>query len=106
MNYYNRYHIKDTDRFDPFHFPKAETEMQFIAKAMSAIPVTGKQEAIISYLKFHTIRTAWVSANPVLADRLSTSDISTAHLESLFDSGKNNVQFILDLESYISKALE
>ena len=55
-----------------------------------------QQEAIISYLKFHSIRTAWVIANPVLADHLSTTDISTAHLESLFDSGKNNVQFIHD----------
>ena len=106
MNRYNLYYIQEADSFDPFNFPKVETEMTAIAKAAAGIAVDGKQEAIISYLKNHSLRTEWVNANPVLAKQLASDSIITLHVESLFDSGKNNPRFILGLESYICKILE
>ncbi len=106
MNRYSLYHIKEADRFDPFHFPKVETEMIAIATAAAGITGVNKQQAIISYLKNHSMRTGWVNSHPDLAKKLASESISTSHTESLFESGKNNPGFILELESYIRKILE
>lgn len=105
MNRYPLYHIKDSDRFDPFHFPKVETEIIAIAAATAGLTSNGKQQAIISYLKHHSMRTEWVNAHPVLAKQIAGDIINTSHVESLFDSGKNNLQFILDLENYIRNTI-
>ena len=105
MNRYNKYNIKDTDRFDPYDFPKVQLELDDLVKATSGISVSNKGEIIVSYLKDHSIGKESLSSNPELSKVLTGGQLITSHVESLFESSRRNKVFLEGYEDFIRKTL-
>ena len=103
MFQYRRYNIRNTDQFRPDDFPKVVSELSDINNGTSGLPVLHKGDMIISFLKDHSIKTDWLTANPALAGLITSRHFETTHLESLFESCAINNEFAEELEDYIRK---
>ena len=103
----NTHHItiKNNEHFNPVNFPNAMSELAALRSGISDIPIYFKVEIIVSYLKNRTLPIAWVDANPALTRMVTSGFFKTSHLESLFESCRDNKVFLKDLEEYISKQL-
>jgi hypothetical protein len=97
--------LKNTQQFNPLNFPNAMSELAALRSGISDIPVYFKVEIILSYLKNRTLPIAWVDANPALTRMVTSGFFKTSHLESLFESGRDNKIFLKALEEYINKKL-
>ncbi|MBO9201879.1 MULTISPECIES: hypothetical protein [Niastella] len=97
--------IKNNEKFNPANYPNAMSELSALRSGISATSIYFKAEIIVSYLKNHTLPIAWVDANPALTRIVTTGFFKTSHLESLFESARNNKTFLKDYEEYISKQL-
>lgn len=105
MNRYNKYNIKDTDRFIPDYFPKAEDELRTLMEAATGFPGPFAELIIISYLKYHSLKSEWVDANPRLSSIMTDNICCTDHMESLFISSKGNLSFTRDYEAHIREQI-
>jgi hypothetical protein len=105
INKYNKYNIRDNDRFYADQFPKATLELQILANTVAAHPGAFTEMIVISYLKYHSLKKEWSEANPWLSDKMSDGSCTTDHLESLFTSSKGNPQFTKEYEEYILSVL-
>ena len=101
MNRYNKYSIKETDRFDPGYFLKVEDEVNDLMTLISGNPGPFAELIILSYLKFRSLKTEWVDANPVLSGIMTDGCSTTSHMESLFESSRANPRFTREFEDYI-----
>jgi hypothetical protein len=97
--------IKDNEKFSPENYPKAFHELSILNQGIAHVAIYFKVEIIISYLKDHSLKTDWVEANPALARLITSGFFNTSHLESLFESCRNNKVFLYDLEEYMSRLL-
>jgi hypothetical protein len=97
--------IRENEKFTPANYPKAMYELTVLNQGISHIPVYFKVEIIISYLKDHSLEANWVEANPALSRMVTSGFFKTSHLESLFESCRNNKVFLNDFEEYISRLL-
>jgi hypothetical protein len=97
--------IKSNEKFTPVNYPRAMSELAALLSGISETSVYFKVEIIVSYLKDHSLQTAWIDANPALARMVTSGFFKTSYLESLFASGRDNKIFLKDLEGYISKQL-
>jgi hypothetical protein len=105
MNRYKKYHIKNTDRFNPYDFPKVQDELTGMINATQLIPAMNKEKIIISYLKDHSIENDLVSHHPELVSLLTGKQFSTSDIESLFDSCRHNQHFLSGFEDFIRHSL-
>jgi hypothetical protein len=105
LNNINSTIIKDYEMFSPANYPKAFHELSVLNQGISHIAIYFKVEIIISYLKDHSLKTDWVEGNPALSGMITSEFFKTSHLESLFESCRNNKVFLYDLEGYISRLL-
>lgn len=105
MNRYKKYNIKETDRFIPGYFMKAEEELNTLMAAISGYPGPFTELIILTYLKFHSLKEEWVNANPGLSALMTENTCPTNHLESLFTSSKDNIVFTREYEDYIRKQI-
>lgn len=97
--------FKDNEKFSPENYPKAFHELSVLNQGIAHVAIYFKVEIIISYLKDHSLKTDWVEANPALARLITSGFFKTSHLESLFESYRNNKVFLYDLEEYMSRLL-
>ncbi|NII26547.1 hypothetical protein HB364_15775 [Pseudoflavitalea sp. X16] len=97
--------IKDYEKFSPANYPKAFHELSVLNQGIAHIAIYFKVEIIISYLKDHSLKTDWVEGNPALTQMITSGFFKTEHLESLFESCRNNKVFLYDFEGYISRLL-
>ena len=104
-NNFNNISINDNENFYPENHPNAISELSALSRGISDIPIYFRAEIIISYLKEHCLKTTWIDANPALSRRITSGFFKTSHLESLFESFRNNKFFIKNFEQYISKQL-
>ena len=105
MNRYNKYNIKETDRFDSNDFPKVQVELEDMLKATEGITSTNKDEIIITYLKDHSVENGSGENNTELAQLLNDGHIVTTHIEALFESSHANKHFKRGFEDYIRESL-
>ncbi len=105
MMRYNKYHIRDTDRFDPNDFPKVQAELENIVLAITGIPEINKEQIIISYLKDHPLEDDAITGNPELTRLLAAGHFITENIKALFESCRSNKAFLLDFEGYIRETL-
>ena len=101
----SRYIIKDNEQFNPENHPSAVYELSNLKQGISHTNIYYKVEIIVSFLKDHCLKTAWIEANPALAQMITSGFFKTSHLESLFESCRNNKAFCNDFEEYISRQL-
>lgn len=97
--------IKDFETFSPANFPKAFHELSVLNQGILHVPIYYKVEIILSYLKNHSLKTDWIDANPALARMITSGFFKTSHLESLFESYRNDQVFLKNIEDYISRQL-
>jgi hypothetical protein len=98
------YYYKDlVNEFDQANYPLIEEEIQLINKKSADYPLYFKVEMIISFLKDHCLQTSWVKANLQLAGLVTSGTLFTGHIESLFESCRNNAIFRKELESHLKR---
>jgi hypothetical protein len=95
----------NTEQFNPANYPVAMSELSALRSGISETAIYFKVEIVISYLKNHSLQTAWVDANPVLTRMITSGFFKTSNLESLFVTGRNNKIFLKDFEEYIGNRL-
>ncbi len=93
------------EKFDSANYPNAMSELSALKRGTAESPIYFKVEIIVSYLKNHSLETAWIDANPSLSRMITSGFFKTGHLESIFDSGRSNKTFLTDYEHHISKQL-
>ena len=55
MAMYQKFLVKETDRFDPAHFPQLETSLEEIVKQLNREPAGPKADMVLSFVKDHSI---------------------------------------------------
>jgi hypothetical protein len=98
---YNNYSISEGDTFHSPDYPKAVRELEVMNQGTAHLQANAKGINIVSYLKDHCLNSKWVKDNPTLAGLITSKVFPTAHLESLFDSCRNNKGFLKAYEEYI-----
>src|SRR6185503_846556 len=98
---YKKYKIKPDDVFRPDDFPKVINELDAVLLFIASLPAAFKKEILVSFLKRQSLHDDWITANPELTALISSGVLATDHLESLFDSCKQNKQFRQDYENHI-----
>lgn len=100
---FNKYLVKNTDRFDPAGFSFVNEEVVAINAQTEYLPVLFKPEIIVSYLKDHCLQNNWIRGNPGLTGIVISGSLFTGHIELLFESCRSNPGFRQDLESYLKE---
>ena len=101
-----QYSIKETDIFDQKLYPRVIKEINGLQDRLQKIQSLQKTAIIISLLKEHSLRTDWLDSNTKLAGLLTSGELPTLHLESLFNASKDNQNFTEGLEDYLKTKLE
>lgn len=101
MSMYQKFLVKETDRFDPTQFPQVETCLEKLVMQLNREPAAPKEEMLLSFVKDHCINSQHVRDYPVVASLISTKTLPLGTIEDLFESSKNNPLFKKDLETYI-----
>ncbi|RYY97371.1 MAG: hypothetical protein EOO11_11055 [Chitinophagaceae bacterium] len=100
MNPYYKFLVNDTDRFDPMHFPQLEETLRHTRAELGTDPSVPSIAMVVSFARDHSLNSVEAAANPVLAERIGTKELSLDVLEQLFDSSRRNPSFRKDLEDY------
>jgi hypothetical protein len=95
------YHVTEGDDFLPTHYPEVEKELTAIMQDTRQIHSVVKGEMIVSYFKDHCLKTEWTKDYPELTARITSRHFKTTHLQSLFDSCRDNKTFLAAFESHI-----
>jgi len=98
---YSKYNIKETDTFNAYDFPKVQGEIDDIIKASRKVKSGIKGEIILSYLKDHSLKKEWMDESPELTTLLTDNHFTTAHIEALFESCRQNKPFLKGFEDYV-----
>jgi hypothetical protein len=102
---YQKFLIRETDHFDPSHFPQLQVSLEKIVEQLNREPAGPKAEMLLSFVKDHSINSQFVLNHPKLATMISTKELPTGVMEELFESSRNNPSFKQDLEAYIRSGL-
>lgn len=105
MQVYNKYLVKDGDTFNEENYPKVVEELAVLKEAITLLPSEHRAEIIISYLKWHSIRTEFAEANPKLTEVMVSNTHATDHLEGLFGACKEHKVFQQGFEAHLAKKL-
>lgn len=98
---YNKYVVKETDDFNLSLFPEISSDIAIIRKEMHKHSHCLDAGILISFVKYHSMRTQWVNTNPGIAKMISSKTLPVENMESLFSSTTNNLLFQKHLEEYI-----
>ena len=104
MKQYNKYLVSTHDKFMPEGFSSICDEVQNIREKTINFPAFYKAEIIVSFLKDHYLQNNWIDANPDLTVLVSSGELFTGNIESLFESCRNNPGFRKDLEDYLTES--
>lgn len=99
------YIIAKTDSFNPSLFPEVVREVTAMNINLEEHETFYKSEIVISFLKDHCIQMERIAGNKQLIKTITSAHRSTVHLESLFNSCRENKTFLSSLEKYIQKQL-
>jgi len=98
---YNKYVVKEIDDFNESLFPEIVVDIAIIRKEMHKRSHHLDPSILISFVKYHSIKTQWANANPEIAKMISSKTLPVVNMESLFLCAKNNLVFQKHLEEYI-----
>lgn len=102
---YQKFLIKETDRFDPLTFPQLEESLQQTLVLLATEPAGPSTTMIISFVKAHSINSQQAVDHPQLAALISSNSLPLAVMEDLFESSRKNPAFQQGLEGYIKAYL-
>jgi hypothetical protein len=101
----NTYLIESDDLFEEKLYPAVVAEVSGLYDRLHEIRERNKIEIVISFLKYHSIKSAWLERNKEVTSVLTSRHLKLDHLESLFSACKNNLPFCVALEDYIKNKL-
>jgi len=102
---YQKFLIKETDRFDPANFPQLGGCLETIVVQLNREPAGPKAEMLLSFARDHCLSSQHVSDYPRLASLISTKSVPLGVVEELFESSKGNPSFAKDLEAHVRSYL-
>ncbi|MBB1283514.1 hypothetical protein HRH25_03935 [Flavisolibacter sp. BT320] len=102
---YQKFLIKDTDRFDPGYFPQLNACLQLTLEQLTTAPDGPSTDMIVSFTRHHAISSQQVKDFPQLASQISEKQFPLHVLEHLFASSRHNPTFQRDLEEYVVNCL-
>lgn len=105
MFIYQKFLIKDTDRFDPGSFPQLNDCLRQILEQVPTMPAGPSTDMIVSFARHHAIRSQQVQDYPQLASQISEKELPLNVLEQLFESSRHNPAFQRGLEDYVVDCL-
>lgn len=100
---FKKYTVDETEKFVANSYPEVINELAAMTIQMKALPIYHKENIIISYFKDHSIHTNWIEANVKMAKAVTSGEVASVHIESLFEACKKNKTFLKDFEDYIRK---
>jgi hypothetical protein len=100
-----KYDISETAIFSAVNFPEIVNELEVISQAIFAVPERFKSEIVVSFVKFHMVKSEWANLSPMLVKLISARSLPISNMERLFESSKNNKVFLKDLENFIYSRL-
>lgn len=103
MKQYEKYLIGILDIFEPGNYPAVNAEIINVNQKTADSPFFYKEEIIISFLKNHSLRNDWIDANPQLTKLVTSGQIFTGNIESLFEACRDNKVFSGDLENHLTE---
>jgi hypothetical protein len=101
MFMYKKYLISNSDHFDPEQYTFIAEDLAAMIDQIKIVAPYFKAEIIVSFLKDRCLESEWITANPVLAQLVTSKSVYSSKIESLFDSCKNNPAFGQQLETYL-----
>jgi hypothetical protein len=102
---YSSFNSTDPQHFKANVYPRVVAELELLRQALVDMPEAHKADIFISYLKDHCINSLWVSDNPVVTKRALSGDLSTSHIERLFNSCRQNTGFLREFEDYFKNVM-
>lgn len=103
MKQYEQYLIGSLDIFEPGNYPAVNAEIINVNQKTADSPRFYKEEIIISFLKNHSLRNDWIDANPQLTKLVTSGQLFTGNIESLFEACRGNKVFSADLENHLTE---
>ena len=101
MAVYQKFLIRETDRFDPTYFPQLETCLEQVVTQLNREQAGPKADMVLSFVKDHYISSQQVIDHPKVASLISTKSLPLGTMEDLFESSRNNPLFKKALEQHI-----
>lgn len=102
---YQKFLIRDTDRFDPVSFPRLNESLRQTIDELASAPAGPSTEMIISFARHHSINSKQAEDHPQLASQISEKGLPLQVLEQLFESSRNNPAFQTGLQDYVVACL-
>jgi len=100
---HNKYNVKPTDLFDGNFYPEITTDLEEIRILMISNSSHLNPNILISYVKHHSMQTAWTEQHPEIEKLICSGSLLTKNLEALFASSTGNIPFQTRLEAYITR---
>ena len=95
--------VSASEKFKSENYPLVDVEVTAINEKTLNAPLFYKDEIIISFLKDHSLHYDWIHANPELTELVTSGDIFTGSIESLFEASRSNLNFREDFEQYLTE---
>ena len=102
---YKKYLIGKSDHFNAGDYAFIIEDLAVMIDQIKNVAPYYKAEIIVSFLKNQRLQSEWITANPVLAQLVTSKSVSSSRIESLFDSCENNPAFSQQLEIYLKEEL-
>jgi len=99
-----KYLVGASEKFKSENYPLVNVEVTSINEKTLNSPLFYKDEIIISFLKDHSLHYDWINANPELTELVTSGEIFTGSIESLFEASRNNLDFRNDFEQYLTES--
>ena len=98
-----KYLVGASEKFKSENYPLVNVEVTAINEKTLNAPLFYKDEIIISFLKDHSLHYDWIHANPELTELVTSGEIFTGSIESLFEASRSNLGFREDFEHYLTE---
>lgn len=105
MTRLSHWNIGEATEFNPGDYPKLVAELAQVVLDLQQAPIYFKKEIFLSFVRDHSIKTEWISANPIIAQKMTSGDIVTVQVEEMFEACRWNKPFRLGLEKFVKERL-
>lgn len=102
---YQKFLIKETDRFDASIFPQLEESLQETRVQLATEPAGPSTTMILAFVKERSMNAQQVKDYPQLASLISSKSLPLSVMEQLFESSRQNPAYQRELEGYIKAYL-
>ena len=96
---------KNVDYFTRPNYPNVFDEINVMTRQITEIAGGYKREILISFLKNHSIKVAWLTENDEFVNLITSGALKIQYTERLFEAKRTNKEFLVDLEGFIETEL-